>query len=356
VFTSGKNHPCLKPVKDFSIISVKPNNPMRASLCLVARLLLLSCLPIFVVQSKGAKFAPWNLLLPNSVNDLEAIQSRIQNSFYRVKKSVVSVVAEDGAGSGVVVSPEGLILTAAHVIGESGREMKVIFEDGSQARAVSLGGSELSDAGMLKVIDAVPEFFAPIAQSSASAVGDWCFALGHPNGFDQDRGLVLRVGRVIRKKEETMQTDCRLLGGDSGGPLFSIDGEVIGIHSRISQDPEANFHTTIESFHSNWEYFVNEDLHTFQAMQSGGFLGVYCEESTDGLLVLEVVPDTPAEKAGLKSGDLLTHLDGNLLDTREKLTILVSSQSPGSKIVLDYSRKSRDISVRLELGERNSPQ
>ena len=122
---------------------------MRASLCLVARLLLLSCLPIFVVESKGAKFAPWNLLLPNSVNDLEAIQSRIQNSFYRVKKSVVSVVAEDGAGSGVVVSPEGLILTAAHVIGESGREMKVIFEDGSQARAVSLGGSELSDAGML---------------------------------------------------------------------------------------------------------------------------------------------------------------------------------------------------------------
>jgi S1-C subfamily serine protease len=69
---------------------------------------------------------------------------------------------------------------------------------------------------------------------------------------------------------------------------------------------------------------------------------------------MEVVPGTPAEKAGLLSGDLLTHLDGNLLDTREKLTILVSSQNPGSKVVLDYSRQSREVSVRLELSERNS--
>ena len=89
---------------------------MRASPYLVARLLLLSFLPIFVVESKEVKIPPWNSVLPHSINDLEAIQSRIQNSFYNVKKSVVSVVAEDGAGSGVVVSPEGLILTAAHVM------------------------------------------------------------------------------------------------------------------------------------------------------------------------------------------------------------------------------------------------
>ena len=327
---------------------------MRVHLCSFIWLQLLSFLPSFATKPAKAEILPWNSAPLNSISDLETIQSRIQNSFLKVKKSVVSVEAEDGAGSGVVVSPEGLILTAAHVIGQSGREMKVIFEDGSEAQAVSLGGSEISDAGMLKLINAVPEFYVPIAKSSKSEVGDWCFALGHPNGFDQERGLVLRVGRVIRKKEETMQTDCRLLGGDSGGPLFSMDGEVIGIHSRISQDPEANFHTTIESFHSNWDYFVNEELHTFQSMQSGGFLGVYCEESSDGLLVLEVVPGTPAEKAGLLSGDLLTHLDGNLLDTREKLTILVSSQNPGSKVVLDYSRQSREVSVRLELSERNS--
>ena len=119
-------------------------------------------------------------------------------------------------------------------------------------------------------------------------------------------------------------------------------------------DPEENFHTTIESFRSNWDYFLNEKLHTFQSMQNGGFLGVFCEESNDGLLVLEVVPDTPADKAGIMAGDVLTRLDDSPLDTREKLTIMVSSKRPGSKVVLDYLRDSFEISIRLELGERDS--
>ena len=96
---------------------------------------------------------PWEKDLPESINELIEIQSQIQKQFLEVQHSVVSIEAEDGAGSGVIVSSDGYILTAAHVIGERGKKMKVIFPNGEQTDAVSLGGSELSDAGLLKITE-----------------------------------------------------------------------------------------------------------------------------------------------------------------------------------------------------------
>lgn len=297
---------------------------------------------------------PWEKDLPESINELIEIQSQIQKQFLEVQHSVVSIEAEDGAGSGVIVSSDGYILTAAHVIGERGKKMKVIFSNGEQTDAVSLGGSELSDAGLLKITEQGERQYAEMAEARSSEVGDWCFALGHPSGFDMERGMVLRVGRIIRKKAETIQTDCRLLGGDSGGPLFSMTGQIIGINSRISGSPEDNFHTSIESFISNWEYFLHEELHTLGSMYGGGFLGVLCEESAKGLKIIEVVDDTPAMEAGIQIGDILTQIDGANLDTKEKLTILVSSKEPGTHVVIDYLREDKEISARIKLGERAS--
>ncbi len=296
----------------------------------------------------------WQKELPVSISGLQEIQAQVQSNFLKVKNSVVSVEAEDGAGSGILISPDGLILTAAHVIGESGKKMKIIFPDGEQAEAISLGGSELSDAGLLKIVGSKVWEHTKMAPPNKSNVGDWCFALGHPSGFDKERGMVLRVGRIIEKSGETLQTDCRLLGGDSGGPLFSMNGEVIGIHSRISGNPEDNFHTPIESFHSNWDYFINEDVHTLGALHTGGFLGVLCEQTPDGLVVVELVENAPAQLAGIQVGDILKHLDGSVLDTREKLTILISSKRPGSSVVIDFIRDSYAVAVRINLGERPS--
>jgi len=308
-------------------------------------------LPLFS-QNVENNFSAWEKELPQSIGELKEIQKQMQSVLQRVRNTVVSVEAEDGAGSGVLISSDGLILTAAHVIGERGRKMQIVFPDGQKLEALSLGGSEISDAGILKIIEPGKWEYAPMALANNSKVGDWCFALGHPSGFDADRGLVLRVGRIIEKKEETLQTDCRLLGGDSGGPLFSVYGEVIGIHSRISQSPEDNFHTTVESFISNWEYFLNEELHTFGDMQKGGFLGVSCKQATDGLHILAVVPNSPAMNANLQAGDVLKRVDGMPLDTREKLMILISSKPPGSLVAIDYLREENEISVQITLGER----
>jgi|TARA_A200000113_G_scaffold64990_1_gene56099 serine protease Do len=317
-------------------------------------LILLSVIIFLEIDADVVETEAWRKKVPENKKDLYAIQHRLQELLPKAKKGLVAIEANDGAGSGVIISPEGLILTAAHVIGKTGKKMKVRFANGKRASAISLGGSELSDAGMLKIIDEGPWPFVDMAKNQSSEIGDWCFGLGHPGGFDAKRGIVVRIGRIIGKKDETMQTDSRLLGGDSGGPLFDFQGKVIAIHSRISQKPDQNFHVPIESFQANWDFFKNQDLLTFNEIEKGGFLGVACEEEEDGLLVKSIVPNSAAAEAGLQAGDVLVKIDDQWVNNREKLTILISSKKPNEEVSIEYKRENTTNRIQLKLGIRSN--
>lgn len=317
-------------------------------------LILLSVIIFLEIDADVVETEAWRKKVPENKKDLYAIQHRLQELLPKAKKGLVAIEANDGAGSGVIISPEGLILTAAHVIGKTGKKMKVRFANGKRASAISLGGSELSDAGMLKIIDEGPWPFVDMAKNQSSEIGDWCFGLGHPGGFDAKRGIVVRIGRIIGKKDETMQTDSRLLGGDSGGPLFDFQGKVIAIHSRISQKPDQNFHVPIESFQANWDFFKNQDLLTFNEIEKGGFLGVACEEEEDGLLVKSIVPNSAAAEAGLQAGDVLVKIDDQWVNNREKLTILISSKKPNEEVSIEYKRENTTNHIQLKLGIRSN--
>ena len=317
-------------------------------------LILLSVIIFLEIDADVVETEAWRKKFPENKEDLSAIQLRLQELLPKAKKGLVAIEANDGAGSGVIISPEGLILTAAHVIGKTGKKMRVRFANGKRATAISLGGSELSDAGMLKIIDEGPWPFVNMAENRSSQIGDWCFGLGHPGGFDAKRGIVVRIGRIIGKKDETMQTDSRLLGGDSGGPLFDFQGKVIAIHSRISQKPDQNFHVPIESFQANWDFFKNQDLLTFNEIEKGGFLGVACEEEEDGLLVKSIVPNSAAAEAGLQAGDVLVKVDDQSVNNREKLTILISSKKPNEEVSIEYKRENTTNRIQLKLGIRSN--
>ena len=316
-------------------------------------LILFSVVIFLKLDADVVETEAWRKKFPENKKDLYAIQHRLQELLPKAKKGLVAIEANDGAGSGVIISSQGLILTAAHVIGKTGKKMKVRFANGKRASAISLGGSELSDAGMLKIIDEGPWPFVDMAENQSSQIGDWCFGLGHPGGFDAKRGIVVRIGRIIGKKDETMQTDSRLLGGDSGGPLFDFQGKVIAIHSRISQKPDQNFHVPIESFHANWDFFKNQDLLTYNEIEKGGFLGVACEEEEDGLLVKSIVPNSAAAESGLQAGDVLVKVDDQWVNNREKLTILISSKKPNEEVSIEYKRKNTTNRIQLKLGIRS---
>jgi len=295
---------------------------------------------------------PWEKEYPENYKDLLGIEVQLQKQLGKTKSAVVSLETEDGAGSGVIVSAEGLVLTAAHVIGERGKKITAILSTGKRVSAVSLGGSVFSDAGMLKIESKTVLPFVDLARVKDSSLGKWCFALGHPSGFDSTRGQVLRLGRIIGKQDETMQTDCKLLGGDSGGPLFNLNGEVMAIHSRISQQADENFHIPIETFVSNWDFFMSDEFYNSQKLQEGGFLGVASSLTPEGLTVLGIVEGSAAEKFGLQEGDILESLDGEPLDSREKLAILVSNKSPKDPVVLELTRSGRLLTFRVPLGSR----
>ena len=295
---------------------------------------------------------PWESITPLNQKDLLDIQSRLQELLPNAKKALVSIETNDGVGSGVIVSEDGLVLTAAHVIGKTGQKMNVRLLNGKKVSAISLGGSEISDAGMLKITKKGKWPFSPIAKRDFSKIGDWCFAIGHPGGFNKKRGVVVRLGRIIGKNEDTLQSDSRLLGGDSGGPLFDFNGNIIAIHSRVSKQPDQNFHVPIECFHINWDFYKDQEILTFEKLKTQGFLGVACEKTDLGLKVNSVVEKSAAEKYGLQKGDFLISLDGEKLDSREELTILISLKKPDELISLEYRRDETELSVQLALGAR----
>ncbi len=212
---------------------------------------------ILLVASVSAHANEWTAT-PRNGRDLQRIQSQVQRLLPRVKPATV-VVLGDGSGSGVIISRTGLALTAGHVCGKAGTPLKVLLPDGRLVSAKSLGAVKRADAGLIQLRPGrYPH--VPIANPSEErvAMGTWCLALGHPGGWDGRRGVVIRLGRILSRSKDTLRSDCKLVGGDSGGPLFDLRGRVIGVHSRISRKAHQNYHVPMETYRRHWpEHFVS---------------------------------------------------------------------------------------------------
>ncbi len=190
---------------------------------------------------------------PKSLDDLRALEDRVRAVVAKVSAATVGVRVGSNSGSGVIVSEDGLVLTAGHVVGKPGQEVVFMFADGKTAKGKTLGLYGNADAGMMRITDEGKWPYLPRGQSHELRVGSWCLALGHPLGYVKDRPPVVRLGRVLRLSDNVIQTDCALVGGDSGGPLFDLEGRIVGIHSRIGMAMDINIHVPINVFADNWE-------------------------------------------------------------------------------------------------------
>jgi serine protease Do len=202
---------------------------------------------------------PRTTAAPKNTQELKSIQDRVEKVVTAVMPSVVGVKVGSSGGSGVIVSEEGLVLTAGHVVRKPGEKVTFYFADGKQAKGVTLGMFKSNDAGMMKITDQGKWPVVELGDSAAVATGSWSVAVGHPFGYRPGRPPVVRLGRILRNTPTTIQTDCPLISGDSGGPLFDLDGKLIGINSRIGGQTEQNYHVPTAVFQEHWDRLQRGD-------------------------------------------------------------------------------------------------
>lgn len=286
-------------------------------------------------------------------DELVAVEQAVAEAVDHAREATVVITHLHGrqfhVGSGVLVDPSGLVMTAGHVIARPGLKVEVTLPDGRAVVGRSLGMSLFSDAGLIRLQERGEYPSVEIAgEESTPAVGDWCFALGHPGGPDSERGVVLRLGRVLETDPFTIRSSCTILGGDSGGPLFDLDGRLIGIHSRISTEVDENYHVSTAAFRRRWAALLEERT----LGDPGGMLGVvFDRRSIPELRVAEVRSASAAAVAGIRPGDIFTHVNGERVNRFRFFKALVAEHDPTESVTLHFIRGDERLITDVMLSE-----
>jgi serine protease Do len=268
-----------------------------------------------------------------------------------------------GAGSGFIVSPDGIVLTNAHVV-DGADEVIVKLTDRREFTARVVGVDEQTDVAVLR-IDAGGLPTVKLGDPAALRVGQWVLAIGSPFGFENTvtAGIVSAKGRSL--PDETyvpfIQTDVAVNPGNSGGPLFNLAGEVVGINSQIFSRTGGyqgvSFAIPIDvAMRVQGELLANGRV-------SRGWLGVGIQSMSRelsqgfglkqprGALVSQVTPDSPAARAGVRAGDVILEYDGQSLAGSSDLPPLVGATTVGTTVALKVLRDGREQSLRVKVGE-----
>ena len=288
---------------------------------------------------------------PTSIQDLKAMEEHVRALSEKVAKCTVGVRVGAAQGSGVIINKDGFVLTAGHVVGKPDRNVVFILPDGKQVKGKTLGMNRSIDSGMMKISDEGEWPFLEMGDSSKLKPGQWVLATGHPGGFQSGRTPVVRLGRILSNRDDVVVTDCTLVGGDSGGPLFDMDGKVIAIHSRIGGSLASNMHVPVGTYKDTWDRLAKgEEWGNFPG--NAPFVGVVGDPEADNCTIAEVYPGTPAAKAGIKQGDVILKFDGQDTPDFQTLAGLVGKKKPDDKVKVEIKRGEETVTLTLTVGRR----
>ncbi len=271
-----------------------------------------------------------------------------------------------GAGSGFIVSPDGVILTNAHVVRDA-TEVTVKLQDRREYRARVLGSDPKTDVAVLK-IDAKNLPVVPIGKSKDLKVGEWVLAIGSPFGLESTvtAGVVSAKGRSLPGEDGTVpfiQTDVAVNPGNSGGPLFNTRGEVVGINSQIYSQTGGYMGLSF-AIPIDVAYRVKDQIVATGKVQHAK-LGVTIQEvnqgvadsfkldSLDGALVSNVEHGGAADKAGIKAGDVIRQVNGQPIVASADLPAMLTLSKPGEKVTLDVWRDGKIVRLDAKLANAN---
>ena len=291
---------------------------------------------------------------PETIQDLKAMQERFRSLATKLVPCTVGLRVGGAQGSGVIISEDGYVLTAGHVSGQAGRTVTVILHNGKQLKGKTLGADLQLDAGLIKIEDKGEWPYAEMGKSKDLGRGQWCVCIGHPGGYRPERSAPVRVGRILDNRANGIRTDCMLVGGDSGGPLFDTQGKIIGINSRIGASARSNLHAPIDAFTKGWDRMVKSETWGGNQQSSGPtrggpWLGVTSDPNADNAKIGKVSENSPAAKAGIKAGDIITRFDGKDINSFQDLSRLVKQKKPGDEVEVAVLRADQTLKLKLKL-------
>jgi serine protease Do len=272
-----------------------------------------------------------------------------------------------GEGSGVIIDANGYILTNNHVV-SGADEIKVILHDRTELKGRVVGTDPSTDLALIKVDPKGKLPVAELGDSDAIEVGDWVMAIGNPFGLEATVtvGVLSGKGRVIGAGpyDQFLQTDASINPGNSGGPLFDTEGKVVGINTAIVPGGQGiGFAIPI-----NLAKSIVAQLRD-KGQVERGFIGVRIQALTPelaralelpsdvkGALVAEVVPGSPAARAGVQEQDVIVAFDGKPVQNERELLNLVAAARVGSKATLEVYRQGRRVTLQIEVTRRPSEQ
>ena len=276
-----------------------------------------------------------------------------------------------GTGSGVIVSPDGLIITNYHVI-ENATEIEVTSNKNKTYTAEVIGSDPSTDLAVLKIKTNESLPFIPFGDSEVARIGEWVLAVGNPFNLNSTvtAGIISAKSRDLNdrdsKNQSFIQTDAAVNMGNSGGALVNTEGELIGINTAISSIT-GGFVGYSFAVPSNIVRKVFEDLIEYGNVQKG-LLGVsgsalnaelaqkFDVKETQGFLIGEVIEGMGASEAGLQSGDIIKKVDDVKINTFSDLTGYLSTKRPGEKVEVSYSRDNTKNKIKVTLKKTNTTQ
>jgi serine protease Do len=280
----------------------------------------------------------------------------------------------ESLGSGFIVDPKGYIITNYHVIDKADKIYVKLATDpdnedeGRPARVI--GVDKATDLAVIKIDTSVPLPTVKLGNSDTAQVGDWVEAIGSPFALSQSvtAGIISAKNRTIQpgasgQFQHFIQTDAAINPGNSGGPLLNMNGEVIGVNTAIFTQ-SGGYQGLGFAMPSNTVVEVYNDLISsshkvtrgsigvqFKVGQSGAVNRVYGFKA--GVIVNEITPGGPAEKAGLKAGDIITAVDGRGIKDGDDLVNEIASRRPGSSVRLGYIRDGKAVDATVTIGDRD---
>ncbi len=270
---------------------------------------------------------------------------------------------QQGQGSGFLITEDGYILTNSHVV-DGADKIKVKLHGGREVEAKLIGKDPRSDIAVIK-IEGNGYPFLPLGDSDAIEVGAWVIAIGNPFGLSESItvGIVSAKGRSgigLADYEDFIQTDAAINPGNSGGPLLNIEGKVIGINSAIYSASGGNLGIGFAVPINMAAAIYRQILQTGTVVR--GYLGVSIQDMTtdlaksfglekeEGILISDVVPDSPAAQAGLQSGDIILELDGKKVENVTSFRNTIALTAPGTEVQLKIRRDGKESVRKLTIG------